>query len=313
LCESLYGQLRRSGDEAAQVAARAKQREYEKKRKEARDADKALRARRLPREDRKKARDAEVLPLLAEAESARTVWLGLLEKAVPAQYLALGKTPVVPEQEYRQFSQRAADMAAPDAREDADFVTALGSEACLRPDGKIIPTEFCLILGSGQQFFLETVQHLMTEITQAKIRRCLFGPWTYEDPKRSFRWDPVEDNRYAFRWSDPSGEEVRTEHGANLLAAMGLPLLPTVPLGRTLGTTGFVHDEKVPMFTWSLWECPIVLDVLRSLLALDNLRQERPDREALRRMGVAEVYRCAKIEVGKPPLSKLNLSVAAPV
>ena len=79
----------------------------------------------------------------------------------------------------------------------------------------------------------------MEEVTEDKIRRCLFGPWTCPDSKRSFRWDPAEDRRYAYGWADPSDEEVRTEHGANLLAAMSLPLFPCVPTEKGPGTTGF--------------------------------------------------------------------------
>jgi hypothetical protein len=169
------------------------------------------------------------------------------------------------------------------------------------------PTEFQLITGSGQQFFLETLRALMEGVTAEKLRRALFGPWAYADAKRSFRWDPGEDRRYAYGWSDPSGEEVKTEHGANLLAAMALPLFPAVPTAGGLRTTGFAGGPAARALTWAVWEPGLRPDVVRSLLASAGLAEEEPDRSLLGRLGVVEVFRSHKREVGRPPLAKWNL------
>jgi hypothetical protein len=124
----------------------------------------------------------------------------------------------------------------------------------------------------------------------------------------SFRWNPGDDRRYALGWHDPSGEEVRTEHGANLLAAFGLPLFPLVPTRGGAETTGFDSQADPPTFTWPLWDKWYTADSLRSLLALRQFGKLGLDRAGVTPLAVAEVYRVRKIEVGRPPLSKLNLT-----
>src|SRR5262249_11318011 len=116
-----------------------------------------------------------------------------------------------------------------------------------------------------------------------------------------------------YGWSDPSGDEVKTEHGANLLAAMALPLFPAVPTRWRLRTTGFKTDHDPPGFTWPIWEPFVGAGVLRSLLALEELASQRPDRTLLGRVGLVEVFRSNKIEGGRPPLSKLNLTPSVAV
>ena len=145
---------------------------------------------------------------------------------------------------------------------DASFVSAFGCESCTDRNGRVIPTELQLITGSGHQYFLETFGTLMESITIDQLRRSLFGPWTYQDPRLSFRWEPLDDRRYAVCWEDPSNTEVRTEHGANLLAANALPLFPVAPLLRAAATTGF-HDYKdYTYMTWPMWQQPQSIDVM---------------------------------------------------
>ena len=55
----------------------------------------------------------------------------------------------------------------------------------------------------------------MANTTADQLRQSLSGPWKYEDSRLSFRWDPLDDRRYAYAWNNPSDEEVHTEHGAN--------------------------------------------------------------------------------------------------
>jgi hypothetical protein len=317
LVADLHARTHRTADPAAAGVAREKERAYARLKKVLKEAEGRVRGRKLRGDERAAALREEVEPVRRQAEAARSEWLAALEKTVPAPFLALGKALSVTEGEYRDFARRVfaclpgGGAGAPNLavrREDADFAASFGSEACLLPNGKIVPTEFQLITGSGHQFFLETFGALMEEVTEEKLRRCLFEGWAYGDLRRSFRWDPGEDRRYAYGWSDPSGEEVRTEHGANLLAAMALPLFPSVPVARGLATTGFEAGRRPAAFTWPLWGPPVGADVVRSLLALKELHDEVPDRGYLRRLGVVEVFRTSKIEVGRPPLSKWNLT-----
>jgi hypothetical protein len=319
----LLPMLNRCGDDSAMESALKAQKTYEKHRKQARNAEAEVKKRRLPREERDTAIEAEVKPLYQKAEASRTVWLGLLETAVPVPFLSLGKSLAVTESEFGQFTHRVGErlhtpvketsLPACRRREDADFAVAFGCEAYVLKSGRIVPTEFQLINGSGQQFFLETFRILMEEITSDKLQRALFGPWTYPDPKRSFRWNPLEDRRYALGWADPSDEQVSTEHGANLLAAMALPLFPAIPTSRGMATTGFADRARETFWTWPIWDAYLSIDLVRSIIALEQLRVESPPREYLRRMGIPEVYRVRKIEVGKAPNSKLNFTQAESV
>jgi hypothetical protein len=235
---------------------------------------------------------------------------------VPARFLSLGKALSVTEDEFRAFARRTADQLITEgssARHDADFAPGFGCEACILDSGKIVPTEFQLITGSGHQYFLETMSKLMAAITQEQLRRAVFGPWTYSDLRLSFRWDPIDDRRYAYGWADPSDDAVQTEHGANLLAAFALPLFPVIPTLCGQVTTGFAPASDPLAFTWPIWLDPLTTDSVRSLLALERLQAQTPDRSALRQLGVADVFRTRKIEVGSGLNTKLNLTSAISV
>jgi hypothetical protein len=106
----------------------------------------------------------------------------------------------------------------------------------------------------------------------------------------------------------------RTEHGANLLAAFALPLFPVIPTVWDAVTTGF-HTPRSGLraFTWPVWTPPLTVDVLRSLLAAHGLQHQPLNRGELQVLGVVDVFQARKIEVGRPPLSKLNLTAAITV
>lgn len=316
LVERLHQLVHRVGNPKAMGAAEALEEEYRKHRKKVETAQKAVKDRKLRGAEREAVIANEVAPLQAEAKQSRAQWLQALEPAVPAPFLSLGKALSVTEDEFRAFAQRMLARLVAEGvsvRSDADFAAAFGCEACILDNGKIAPTEFQLITGSGHQFFLETLSALMQGVTIDQLRRSLFGPWNYSDPRLSFRWDPVDDRRYAYAWDDPSGEQVKTEHGANLLAAFGLPLFPVIPTAWGAETTGFDPWSDPPAFTWPVWTKPLSVDVVRSLVAQSGLQRSSPDRAELMTQGVGDLYRARRIEVGRPPLSKLNLTAAVTV
>jgi len=67
-------------------------------------------------------------------------------------------------------------------------------------------------------------------------------------------------------------------------------------VGQRLATTGFNVSK---FWTWPIWEPWLSLDVTRTLLALEELQSEIPNRAALLARGVREVFRCERITVGK--------------
>lgn len=222
-----------------------------------------------------------------------------------AAVFALGDDLNVSPKAYRAYSRAAADSAGRGDLTHAEFATCFASEALTTESGAVQDTALRTMSGAGHQHFLNTMRNLIAETNAGQLQRALFSPWRYDDPVRNMtlRWDPSDDSRYALRWSDPSGDPDRQRNGAmwgaNRLAIEGLPLLPVMPTARQLETTGFRTGSRGTFWTWPIWETPIALDTARSLLALDELQFEVPDRVSLQKRGVAEIFRSQRLTVGK--------------
>jgi hypothetical protein len=200
---------------------------------------------------------------------------------------------------FRAFALAARDSALSGdspSQNDAAFAAAFACEGCINKDGTVQDTAFRTLSGAGHQHFVGSMEELARCTDREHLRRTLLAGWDYKDGKPSLRFDPVDDRRYALRWSDPSGDATRTMRGANRLAVEALPLLPTCPVGQRLATTGFNVSK---FWTWPIWEPWLSLDVTRTLLALEELQSEIPNRAALLARGVREVFRCERITVGK--------------
>lgn len=190
----------------------------------------------------------------------------------------------------------------------SDFMAAFGSEM-ISNKGVISDTALRTMGGAGHQHFLGFMRSLAEETTTENLLETLMEPWRYQDDKPSMRWDPNDDRRHALRWNDPSGDTIKTVRGANRLAIEGLPLLPTMPVGGRLETTGFTQNRHSGvLMSWPLWEPSIPVDIVRSLLALRELQAKGPNREMLAALGIGEVFRCRRITQGK----YRNFTPAAP-
>lgn len=210
--------------------------------------------------------------------------------------------------EFRHQAVKAQATAACADRRFADFMAAFGSEAIKSTNNPKIIADTALrtMSGSGHQDFFGTMRQLTQDTKSEHLRKALLEPWRYDDPveKHTMRWDPRDDVRRALRWSEPSGDPARKVQGsvwgANRLAIEGIALLPTAPMGNRLETTGFIHHKGIGVFwTWPIWEGEISIEVVRSLLSLDELRAESPDRCQLDAMGIKEIYRCERITQGR--------------
>lgn len=221
-------------------------------------------------------------------------------------------------EDFRRQLIKAQKEASNKERRFADFLAAFGSEATksMKDPHYIADTALRTMSGNGNQHFLGVMRQLSMDTTSDHLRKALLDPWIYDDPmeKHTMRWDPRDDVRRALRWSEPSGDPARkfqgSVWGANRLAIEGLPLLPSVPSGGQLETTGFMQRRGFGMFwTWPIWECEVSVDVVRSLLAFKELLAELPDRCQLDVMGVKEIYRCERITQGR----FRNFTVGVPV
>jgi hypothetical protein len=207
----------------------------------------------------------------------------------------------------RGQAKQAQSAGSSRDRRHADFIAAYGSEATPRTERgmeeNIQDTALRTMSGTGHQHFLGFMHELVETTEPNHLTTALFHEWHYTDSGPSLRWDPNDDRRYALRWGDPgnsSKSPIRTVRGANRLAIEALPLLPTAPVGKKLETTGFKQQRGEGVFwTWPIWVVALPLDPVRSILALSDLQAPKPDRLSLAARGIAEIFRCQRITVGK--------------
>lgn len=215
-------------------------------------------------------------------------------------------------EKFRKVAQSACKAANLADRHYADFIAAFGCESLpiSAKDLRIQDTALRTMSGAGHQHFIGSMRELVEETNPGHLRASLFELWQYSDSKPSLRWDPLDDRRYALRWDEPSGDPVRTMRGANRLAVEALPLFPTAPGERKLHTTGFTQRRgEGVLFTWPIWETPLNIDTVRSLLSLAELKKLRPDRTSLFARGIVEIYRSQRITRDK----YRNFTTAIPV
>ncbi len=220
---------------------------------------------------------------------------------------ALGDIIGVSPGEFDKFARRAfcyakVHGASPAGKEPLDFVAAYGSSACLSDKGKIEPTQLSFANGQSGQSLLKSFRELRDGLTKEHLLAALYRPWTYTDPRPTLRWDPADCRPYAHLATDPGNSRttpIRTMRGANYLAFLGLPLLPSVPAAQGIRTTGFTRSGRQWAWTWPTWECPLTVNGVGSLLALSDLQADTPDHIRLRRLGVAQVFRSRRFSYQK--------------
>jgi hypothetical protein len=212
----------------------------------------------------------------------------------------LGADLPVPAPAFIKLAGRARNQASPADRSTADYCVSFGSEAFA--DGDMIgDTGLRTMSGAGHQHFLEFMREILRTTTADHIRSALFETWTYSDPRPSMRWDPQDDRRYALRASDPAGGQspITTVRGANCLAIQCLPCFPTAPVNGEVRTRGFYRDRSRVTFCWPIWDTPITINCLQSLLGHAEIVEERPSKGVLRPLGVIEVFHSRRLTVGR--------------
>jgi hypothetical protein len=203
--------------------------------------------------------------------------------------------------------RQSQQNSTPLDRRIADLLAAFGTDAHADGDGLFADTALRMVRSgdSNGQGLTAYATFIRNNTTIENLETALFSVWRYEDDEYSLRWDPVEDQRYALRWYDPSPQSnkkysLRTVRGANALALEGLRLLPVQPQLYGLLTTGFTRiRRRQDFFLWPIWDTPITLDVIKSLLTLPELSQQPVPRDLLFKRGVVEVYRCERIAPNK--------------
>jgi hypothetical protein len=202
--------------------------------------------------------------------------------------------------EARQRLLLAKDRARAGDKLGAELWAALVSDVAIKSKAETIErTQLCL-LDVAKTSFLKNLANVCRldllgrrrndrqAVFVEAINKALLGAWTRADHTPSFCWDPSEDSRHAYRWAAPTDEKQGVEHGANVLAAVGLPILTVAPYQRgnevrlqVLG--GEVYEGF--SFAWPIWREPTSLASIRSLLSHPDLRTPG----ALTHLGVEHV------------------------
>ena len=202
-----------------------------------------------------------------------------------------------------QKEQRFSSMKK---RRDADFLSGLGID--MYPDEKkdekiLQDSSFRMVrrgdsASHGLPFYVKAIRK---ETDLEHIRRTVFHTWDYQDEGYSLRWDPIEDQRYALRWRDPSESGLADGPGtmlaANSLAVEALRVFPSVLVGNKVQTTGFQRINRRELyFVWPIWTPVVKMDTLRSLLASADLGRNPLPLLSLAKRGIKEVYRSQRIQ-----------------
>ncbi len=182
-------------------------------------------------------------------------------------------------------------------RGDADMLAAFASDLISTPEkGKEVLRHTAFDLTSGNQAFLKSLTEIaewQDEKAVAKaLAEALTGTWRYQDDSHSLGWDPQTQRLHALRWKAPTKDtRGRSVRAAVFLASLALPMFPCFAVGSKLRTTGFHRHDNGDWFAWPIWQEPISLDTLRSLLS-------HPFKADLKQRGVYVVYRCRVAHTG---------------
>jgi hypothetical protein len=187
-------------------------------------------------------------------------------------------------------------------RDDADWLAALASD--------VIPSSaFNQLQIPRRNYYYGNLRSVICRTNADHLHRAVFVPWDYADPleNQSLHLDPSEDRRHAHQWNKPTADPDRKKSGgmlgANRLAIEALALFTSLPNGDALRTIGFTGQRSYnTRWTWPIWDVPIGLSCIRSILTLAELQDEivsADTRDRLHRRGIVTAFRIARILVEK--------------
>ena len=179
----------------------------------------------------------------------------------------------------------------------AEWLACLGTEAIV-DDEAFADTDLRMVRSgdSAGQGMLHYACLVVKQTAPDDLRHCLFDRWIYSQRGSSFRWDPTEDAQYALQASNPSKEGISSVIGANRLALEALPLLPVYPVGNTAITLGFgaVTKRVGRELRWPIWDRPVPMSVVSSLMGLKAINTSPVSWEEIRRTGIVAVFSSAQ-------------------
>lgn len=127
----------------------------------------------------------------------------------------------------------------------------------------------------------------------SQIESTLFGPWLRDCQEPAMGWDPDQGHLNAQLGVSVKATPKTTELFAMVLAIESLALYPVNIRGGRVHTAGFSANGK--FCTWPLWRRPLLPNVITAVLDHPAFHREKPDREELRALGVASVFRAQRV------------------
>ncbi len=196
-----------------------------------------------------------------------------------------------------------------DDRESADFLAALGSElVTAKSTNDVRPS--ALHMTSGNQKFLKMLRDLARSLDSAAwnckeascppadaFREALFGEWQCADQFSSLGYDPTTEAIYALCDAAPADAKAWSTRAAVWLAVEALPLFPCFPVAGRLHTRGF--DKSGTRFRWPVWNAPLSLSAIRTVLGLPALAAAEPSPITLGAYGICAVFEAERVTIGK--------------
>ena len=294
------------------------QKQFDTAKLELKNAMDGFKKRGLRGKERDAAREQEIAPYQQALDSAHDQLLEALREAVPSPELSLGQRPDCTIEEFRRHARSLREEAKLNNLTTVNLLASFGAEVSDESTERIAPTPFCFITGSGHQWFLDTARELIELTNESRLRKALFERWAYTDQKFTMRWDPLDDRRYALIDRDPTASDNKstTVWMANLLAYFGLSCFPCAPTLRGLATACWVFNDEPPSFHWPVWTMSLGVNSVRSILThpafgvSDQRSDWRELRAELRARGIDAVFTARRVQVGNPPLHKINFSPA---
>ncbi len=176
--------------------------------------------------------------------------------------------------ELRREAQHALEAASADNHQLVDWFQAFASELAHK-EGVLESTPFDMTV--ARQLFLADAEWLTKslaepdkkrgdEVNAESFREALFGPWKYGDNQHSLGWDPATILMGAFTPRAPTSMSKAGVRAAVWLAMESLPFFPCF-FESGLATCGFVKKGRKQSFHWAVWESPLSLTAVRTLLA----------------------------------------------
>jgi CRISPR-associated endonuclease/helicase Cas3 len=240
------------------------------------------------------------------------ILLDILQKGLlvlPEDHPAIRLAEYINSSGLRNCLCSVAESATPMERQDSEWLSCNYSDIAS-------PDSISQLQTTRRDYHPGIVKGLTSLTTREHLKRTLFQAWDYADPIAgvSLHLEPREDRRHGYQWFMPSGDPTRANSGgmigANRLALEAWPLFQSLPAGDKLATVGFRGlRANNTTFTWPIWNKPINLELLRSLLGLQAIQGSDLELNNFEFIGIPLLCRCRRILVGKTP----NLTYPEPV